>query len=87
MKIHFIEILVAMVFVVVLRWVTRAPFCFFVADLLESRFWQRISCLVIVPGLLLVCFIGIFAVLTGLNRLDRWCQRQLTDGQAEEDAQ
>jgi hypothetical protein len=35
-----------------------------------------ISC---VAGLLLTCCVGCAAALLGLRRLDRWCQRQLTD--------
>ena len=37
-------------------------------------------------GIFLVCVIGCAAALAGCDRVDRWCARQLTDGQSEEDA-
>ena len=34
--------------------------------------------LIFLPGILLVCLIGCAAALAGWDRVDRWCQEQLT---------
>lgn len=47
---------------------------------------KTFAAFLIVIGLLLVCLIGVCAALLGLHRVDAWCRRQLTDGQAELDA-
>lgn len=41
--------------------------------------------LLMVLGVVLLCLVGAFAAIVGWQRLDRWCQRQLsdTDGQEE----
>jgi len=47
---------------------------------------KLIIALITLPGIFLICVIGCAAALAGFDRVDRWCQRQLTDGQAEEDS-
>jgi hypothetical protein len=46
---------------------------------------KTLAAMFILPGILLICFVGACAALCGLRRLDNWCARQLTDtdGQAE----
>lgn len=58
------------------RWLKSAR-C---ADLFRT--WCAVLTL---PGILLLCLVGVFAALARMRSLDRWCARQLTDtdGQTE----
>jgi hypothetical protein len=47
---------------------------------------KTLLALLLLPGILLICLVGAAAALSGFDRVDRWCQRQLTDGQAPEDS-
>ena len=38
---------------------------------------KRITNLICLPGILLVCCVGILAALCGWERLDKWCQSKL----------
>jgi hypothetical protein len=38
---------------------------------------KRIVNFIVLPGLLLICVIGITAAFCGLDRLEAWCRRQL----------
>ena len=46
---------------------------------------KTIIALITLPGLLMLCVVGCAAALAGWDRVDRWCQQQLTDtdGQGE----
>ena len=47
---------------------------------------KTLIAIIMLPGIFLVCLVGCAAALSGFDRVDRWCERQLTDGQAEEDS-
>lgn len=40
---------------------------------------KKLTAIFILPGILLICLIGAFANYVGWERVDRWCERQLTD--------
>jgi len=60
--------------------------CAYLPPRVSIEFMKTLAAIVTLPGILLICFVGAFAALIGLRSLDRWCARQLTDtdGQEEE---